>query len=447
MLRWSRHLAIVIIFSLMLPTMSKRQLIRSLRLFCVDFDLTLTQVDTTMMLPSLPRRGESSQQSLERGLRWDGLVNAYMSDWQASAPEWTTPSPSCVPGANSSAGASNGSSASSRYYAAIRAAERVCALQGLVERRSIERVEASSVLAGLWREDVRAAAADVPLQQDALRVLRRISHEHGVPLAVVSVNWSRDVIVGAVGQDMPYDVYCNDAVFAPMSATEETSGSVNGAACPDISTGMLSKAIVDAFDKRSCLRRLVQRQGGRPATAAKGPHWSHDKLCENGAPGMVGVAAAGTAKSSSSQNGADSPAVAPLEGAGAVSSLHHLTGKKVDPATGMSKSSNGHPGHGKMAEAQPPGLTVYVGDSFTDILALLDADVGIVIGCSSSLRKMCGECGIELASIAALPGALRDTTAEDAQGHGPPRHKVGPQGGALLYCAGNWLEIEQCLLS
>lgn len=42
------------------------------------------------------------------------------------------------------------------------------------------------------------------------------------------------------------------------------------------------------------------------------------------------------------------------------------------------------------------GASVYVGDSVTDVLAMLHSDVGIVVGKSRSLRKVC-------ASISASP--------------------------------------------
>jgi len=41
---------------------------------------------------------------------------------------------------------------------------------------------------------------------------------------------------------------------------------------------------------------------------------------------------------------------------------------------------------------QSPGTSVYVGDSVTDLLALLEADVGIVVGTSATLMKVALVC-------------------------------------------------------
>ncbi|XP_028406600.1 bifunctional TH2 protein, mitochondrial-like [Dendronephthya gigantea] len=46
-----------------------------------------------------------------------------------------------------------------------------------------------------------------------------------------------------------------------------------------------------------------------------------------------------------------------------------------------------------------PGMTVYIGDSFTDLLALLKADIGVVIGKSKSLRAVCNDFGIVLVPL------------------------------------------------
>lgn len=42
------------------------------------------------------------------------------------------------------------------------------------------------------------------------------------------------------------------------------------------------------------------------------------------------------------------------------------------------------------------GVTIYIGDSFTDLLALLKADVGIIIGESESMYKVCNDFGIHV---------------------------------------------------
>jgi 2-hydroxy-3-keto-5-methylthiopentenyl-1-phosphate phosphatase len=45
------------------------------------------------------------------------------------------------------------------------------------------------------------------------------------------------------------------------------------------------------------------------------------------------------------------------------------------------------------------GVTIYIGDSFTDILALLKADIGIIIGESKSILKVCNDFGIHVVPL------------------------------------------------
>lgn len=46
-----------------------------------------------------------------------------------------------------------------------------------------------------------------------------------------------------------------------------------------------------------------------------------------------------------------------------------------------------------------PGVTIYIGDSFTDLLALLKADIGIIIGQSKSTLKVCNDFGVHVAPL------------------------------------------------
>ncbi len=45
------------------------------------------------------------------------------------------------------------------------------------------------------------------------------------------------------------------------------------------------------------------------------------------------------------------------------------------------------------------GVTIYIGDSFTDLLALLKADVGLIIGQSKSMLKVCNDFGIHVVPL------------------------------------------------
>lgn len=46
------------------------------------------------------------------------------------------------------------------------------------------------------------------------------------------------------------------------------------------------------------------------------------------------------------------------------------------------------------------GLTVYVGDSMSDLAPLLAADVGIVIGQNKLLRRVAKAAGVQLKALA-----------------------------------------------
>lgn len=70
------------------------------------------------------------------------------------------------------------------------------------------------------------------------------------------------------------------------------------------------------------------------------------------------------------------------------------------------------------------GLVCYVGDSVTDLLALLDADVGIVMGSSSSLLRVAQAFGVELRPLVHARG-----TESIAKGLG------------ILYRTDSWAEI------
>ena len=69
---------------------------------------------------------------------------------------------------------------------------------------------------------------------------------------------------------------------------------------------------------------------------------------------------------------------------------------------------------------------VYVGDSVTDLLAMLAADVGIVVGASATLRQVTEAYGIEMRP---LVGAL----AQDKAASG------------VVYTAASWHDITLAL--
>lgn len=81
-------------------------------------------------------------------------------------------------------------------------------------------------------------------------------------------------------------------------------------------------------------------------------------------------------------------------------------------------------------------LTVYVGDNETDLLAMLDADVGIVIGHSDSFAKVASAFGVSVCPLASAYGELERRGASQAaeRGSAEPECRV--------FCVERWAEID-----
>lgn len=80
-------------------------------------------------------------------------------------------------------------------------------------------------------------------------------------------------------------------------------------------------------------------------------------------------------------------------------------------------------------------MTIYVGDSVTDLLAMLDADVGIVVGNSGSFEKVARAFGIDIRPLASVYEAM-DGTGE------LPRRAAPSGSGQCVYRASQWAEID-----
>eukprot|EP00897_Mesotaenium_endlicherianum_P001696 jgi/Mesen1/1554/ME000134S00672 len=85
-------------------------------------------------------------------------------------------------------------------------------------------------------------------------------------------------------------------------------------------------------------------------------------------------------------------------------------------------------------------LSVYVGDSLTDILPLLNANVGIVIGSSSTLRRAAEVFDIRLDPL--LVAAV-ELAKSELQGHFKPMQLRQPK---RIFSVSSWEEIEALLL-
>ncbi|KAE8699171.1 putative aminopyrimidine aminohydrolase [Hibiscus syriacus] len=85
-------------------------------------------------------------------------------------------------------------------------------------------------------------------------------------------------------------------------------------------------------------------------------------------------------------------------------------------------------------------LSVYVGDSVGDLLCLVKADIGIVVGSSSSLRRVGSQYGVSFVPL--FPGLVKKQK-EFAQGRSPRIWK-GQSG--ILYTASSWEDIHAFIL-
>lgn len=83
-------------------------------------------------------------------------------------------------------------------------------------------------------------------------------------------------------------------------------------------------------------------------------------------------------------------------------------------------------------------LTVYIGDSVGDLLCLLEADIGIVIGSSSSLRKVGSQFGVSF--IPLYPGLVKKQK-ECVEGSSNWKGKSG-----ILYTVSSWAEVHAFIL-
>lgn len=79
------------------------------------------------------------------------------------------------------------------------------------------------------------------------------------------------------------------------------------------------------------------------------------------------------------------------------------------------------------------GVSVYIGDSFTDLLALLEADIGLVIGDSKTLHNVCNKFGIHVVPLCYWNYArLSEKNAESRP---------------VLFSVKSWVEIKNFVVS
>lgn len=84
-------------------------------------------------------------------------------------------------------------------------------------------------------------------------------------------------------------------------------------------------------------------------------------------------------------------------------------------------------------------LTVYIGDSVGDLLCLLEADIGIVFGSSSSLRRVGTQFGVSF--IPLYPGLVKKQKEYTEGSSSNWKRSSG-----ILYTVSSWAEIHAFIL-
>ncbi|KAG5463296.1 MAG: hypothetical protein BJ554DRAFT_456 [Olpidium bornovanus] len=238
---------------------ARAQASRATILAC-DFDETLTAQDSLALLALLAHGKTMSPRDAGGGgcrcgktltgpaeinacPRWSSLVDAYLADLGAHRSAWRV-------GAEERARRrppTQGPAAVAEYLAHLDA-------ENALDAASLQRVRESRCLAGLTREEIFALGAKVPLRPAAARTLRRFlaaakgdDGRHRRELHVVSVNWSRDLILGTLTAAVEPQA---DEAWVASSDLEFVDG---------ISTGAVRAQLLVGGDKRERFMEIGRR--------------------------------------------------------------------------------------------------------------------------------------------------------------------------------------------
>jgi hydroxymethylpyrimidine kinase/phosphomethylpyrimidine kinase/thiamine-phosphate diphosphorylase len=384
-------------------------------LLVVDFDDTCTERDT--IGPLLARVAEAADGGNKGGARSElvaRLSAGYLDRYQALMAELLPP-----------AGSDSQTAPPPPRYTLPELLERLSDFDAEMNRV----VEREGALAGVdgvsaGTEVARGvAAAGAPptarLREGCARVLSRAS-DLGVPVHVVSVNWSAKM-VAAILQAAGVDAATAAAGGARGGGAAAVTVHANELAVgPDgLTTGTIDVTCECARDKARVFGEIVdsEAEGGQGGSAAAAANGSSQ------------TTAAAARQILSPAKGAKVDAAQTLErmrssfeAAGAAAAAGAVNGAGAAGGGGV----NGH-------SAQPTSAA-YVGDSLSDLPALLAADYGIVVGSNGTLRRVLAAYGIPL-----LPLVSAATM--------PPRRKEQQQQQqpVLFEASGGWPEIEAFL--
>ncbi len=192
------------------------------RVLAVDFDETITTLDTVARLPGLAAQYRTSADAAKHLRSWQEGVSSYIAQWRdtfeavlASPPQGST--------------AADRVDAFSRRFAEV-------------EDGSLNAIESRGLLRGIPRAALTTCGEEIPTRDGAIETLAE-ARRRGFDVHIVSANWSADMLRGALGELK--DVHSNDLEF-------------DGG---EVTTGRFHRRIVSARDKRACLRDISR---GRP---------------------------------------------------------------------------------------------------------------------------------------------------------------------------------------
>jgi hypothetical protein len=259
----------------------------------------------------------------------------------------------------------------------------------------------------------------------------------------VSINWSRDVVAEVLlgsGCGAPADfgsVVCNDLVFAPPP--EAGGGDMSGASAGG-DGGAVAIVAVAAAALADPAAPAEPRSTGEVDDSAVGGAWGK-------------VLALRQILARRRQ---------PEFGGGGGGSPERVVAPSALP--GEATPAGAQASRGKPTQQAFVGVSIFVGDSLTDLAALTDADVGVLVvgpsGAPSSLRRACAAFGVEvlplkaaLALVAAAPSAATGSAAPS-----PTKDEAANPGSVLgtgpaaveekplrLYTTESWFEITEML--
>ena len=371
-------------------------------LLVVDFDETLTSRDTTRLIIAAAASAVSARGDDAERRRIDAtaaaLVKRYVEEREALLQKEL---PSC-PSASAASAASGASS--TRFDPAATAA--FLSKLSAFDREANTRVFDSRILAGISKGELfeagkRGAAAaseggggggeEPPLLRPGAAEALRVSCLSGVPTRVLSVSWSSELIegalTGALGKEKgDIEISCDEAAWGLLGGEREEEEEEE-----------------EEEQEKSKKPRLVISANALEFDSSPPP--------------------------SSSSSSPSAPALS----TGGVLRRVECADDKLAQFAGLAASLGGR------KEERRKGPAVFVGDSPSDLGALLAADVGIIITDSDSPK----------AELRRVAEALRIRVAPLSEAS--PAFLEGGDGGDLttgtktLFEAGSWGEVRRLL--